>query len=312
MRPGQARFSVSHLAREAGIRLAIGLLWLLHFLPLPVLAALAALLSRALYHLAGSRRRIGLRNLELCFPQLSQAERETLLKQHFRWLTQSLLDRTVLWWASPERVQRLIHVEGDIGLAERVFQESGRPTMWLCPHFVGLDVAGAAILLKQPRPGASIYQTQSHPLMDALMRRGRLRFGNADIFPRSDSVKPLLKAVKQGRGFFNLPDMDFGAKDAAFVPFFGVQAATLLAPSRLARMLNMVVQPVIAEILPGGRGWRVRFEAPLEGFPTADAEADAAALNRYIEGEIFKQPAQYLWVHKRFKTRPEGAPHLYG
>ncbi|MFN3888747.1 MAG: hypothetical protein ACK4MG_17490, partial [Aquabacterium sp.] len=110
MRPGQACFSVSHLAREAGIRLAIGLLWLLHFLPLPVLAALAALLSRALYHLAGSRRRIGLRNLELCFPQLSQAERETLLKQHFRWLTQSLLDRTVLWWASPERVQRLIHV----------------------------------------------------------------------------------------------------------------------------------------------------------------------------------------------------------
>lgn len=297
--------------REAAIRSAIGVLWLLHFLPLPVLAGLAVVLSKALYRLAGSRRRIGLRNLELCFPQMGPDEREALLKQHFRWLTQSLLDRTVLWWASPARVSRLIHVEGDIDLAERVFQESGRPTMWLCPHFVGLDVAGAAILLKQARPGASIYQTQSHPLMDALMRRGRLRFGNAEIFPRSDSVKPLLKAVKQGRGFFNLPDMDFGAKDAAFVPFFGVPAATLLAPSRLARMLDMVVQPVIAEILPGGRGWRVRFEAPLTGFPTPDAEADTAALNRYIEGEITRQPAQYLWVHKRFKTRPEGQPGLY-
>src|SRR5690606_38234316 len=110
----------------------------------------------------------------------------------------------------------------------REFQSTGRPTMWLCPHFVGLDVAGAAILLCQPRPGASIYQKQSNPVIDAAMRQGRLRFGDAEIFPRSDSVKPLLRAVKQGRGFFNLPDMDFGAKDAAFVPFFGVPAATLL------------------------------------------------------------------------------------
>ncbi|WP_290869880.1 lipid A biosynthesis acyltransferase [Aquabacterium sp.] len=299
------------LLKEAGIRAALALLWLLHFLPLPVLAALAHGLGALLYRLAGSRRRIGLRNLELCFPAMPQAEREALLRAHFGWLTQSLLDRAVLWWASPDRIRRLIHIEGDIDLAERTFQESGRPTMWLCPHFVGLDVAGAAILLCQPRPGASIYQTQSHPLMDKLMKRGRLRFGDAEIFPRSDSVKPLLKAVKQGRGFFNLPDMDFGAKDAAFVPFFGVPAATLLAPSRLSRMLNMVVQPVIAELLPGGKGWKVRFEAPLSGFPTADAEADTAALNRYIEGQIALQPAQYLWVHKRFKTRPEGSPGVY-
>jgi KDO2-lipid IV(A) lauroyltransferase len=300
------------LLKEAGIRAALALLWLLHFLPLPVLAALAHALGRLLYRVARSRRRVGLRNLALCFPAMPQAEREALLRAHFGWLTQSLLDRAVLWWASPARIKRLIHIEGDIDLAERTFQQSGRPTMWLCPHFVGLDVAGAAILLCQPRPGASIYQTQSNPLMDKLMKRGRLRFGNAEIFPRSDSVKPLFRAIKQeGRGFFNLPDMDFGAKDAAFVPFFGVPAATLLAPSRLARMLNMVVQPVITEIRPGGRGWTVRFEPPLAGFPTPDAEADTAALNRYIEGQILKQPAQYLWVHKRFKTRPVGEASLY-
>ena len=158
-----------------------------------------------------------------------------LLKQHFQWLTQSLLDRAVLWWAPESRIRRLIQVEGDIGLAERTWQAEGRATMWLCPHFVGLDVAGAAILLKQPRPGASIYQAQSHPLLDRLMKQGRLRFGDAEIFPRQDSIKPLLRAVKAGRGFFNLPDMDFGMQDAAFVPFFGVPAATLLAPSRLAR-----------------------------------------------------------------------------
>lgn len=302
---------VKQALSQAGIRLALGILWLLHWLPLPLLATIARGMGALLYKLARSRRRVGLRNLELCFPDMPPAEREALLKRHFSWLTQSLLDRTVLWWAPPARIRRLIHVEGDIELAEREMQTSGRPTMWLCPHFVGLDVAGAAILLCQKRPGASIYQTQSNPLMDKLMKRGRLRFGNAEIFPRSDSVKPLLRAIKDGRGFFNLPDMDFGAKDAAFVPFFGVPAATLLAPSRMARMLNMVVQPVVTEILPGGRGWRVHFMAPLTDFPTADAEADTAHLNRFIEGQILKQPAQYLWVHKRFKTRPEGQPSLY-
>jgi KDO2-lipid IV(A) lauroyltransferase len=302
---------MSRLLKEGGIRLALALLWLLHWLPLPVLAAIARAMGALLYRVAGSRRRIGLRNLALCFPQMPQPEREALLRAHFGWLTQSLLDRAVLWWASPARIKRLIHVEGDIELAEREMQTTGRPTMWLCPHFVGLDVAGAAILLCQQRPGASIYQTQSNPLMDKLMKRGRLRFGNAEIFPRSDSVKPLLRAIKDGRGFFNLPDMDFGAKDAAFVPFFGVPAATLLAPSRMARMMNMVVQPVIAELLPGGRGWRVRFMPPLAGFPTADAVADTMRMNHFIESEILKQPAQYLWVHKRFKTRPPGEPGLY-
>jgi KDO2-lipid IV(A) lauroyltransferase len=297
--------------KEGGLRLALATLWLLHWLPLPVLAALAHGMGRLLYLLAGSRRRVGLRNLELCLPDMPVAQRKALLKAHFGWLTQSLLDRAVLWWAPHERIRRLIHIEGDIGLAEREMQATGRPTMWLCPHFVGLDVAGAAILLCQKRPGASIYQTQSHPLMDRLMKRGRLRFGNAEIFPRSDSVKPLLRAIKDGRGFFNLPDMDFGARDAAFVPFFGVPAATLLAPSRMARMLNMVVQPVVTELLPGGQGWRVNFMPPLEGFPSADAVADTARMNRFIEAEIIKCPTQYLWVHKRFKTRPPGEPGLY-
>ncbi len=297
--------------KDLPIRFALGLLWLLHFLPLPVLAAIARGLGALLYRLASSRRKVGLRNLELCFPQMTLAQREKLLKEHFGWITQSLLDRAVLWWASPARIKKLITVEGDIGLAEREWQTTQRATMWLCPHFVGLDVAGAAILLCQPRPGASMYQAQSNPLLDKLMKRGRLRLGDAEIFPRTDSIKPLLRAIKAGRGFFNLPDMDFGMQDAAFVPFYGIQAATLLAPSRMARMLNMVVQPVIAELRPGGRGWVVRFMPPLDHFPTADALDDTTRFNRYIESQIALQPAQYLWVHKRFKTRPEGEPGFY-
>jgi KDO2-lipid IV(A) lauroyltransferase len=290
-----------------GTRILLGLLWLLHWLPLSVQAAIGRGVGAILHAVAGTRRRIALRNLELCFPEKSQREREALAREHFGWLGRSLLERGLLWWASPERLKRLIHVEGDVTLAER----SERPVMWLVPHFLALDVAGTSVLLYQKRKGISIYQEQTNEVMDAVMRRGRLRLGNAEIFPRDNSAKALVRAIRKGDAFFNLPDMDFGERDAAFVPFFGVPAATLLAPSRLARALNMIVQPVIAESLPGGQGYRVRFMPAWDHFPTDDALADTTALNRWIESEIRKNPAQYLWVHKRFKTRPSGQDSLY-
>ena len=288
-------------------RLLLSLLWLLHWLPLGVQAVLGRGLGRLLYALARSRRRIALRNLELCFPELQTERREAIAHEHFQWLGRSILERGLLWYAAPERLKRLIRIEGDVQLAER----SERPVMWLVPHFMALDVAGASVLLFQKRKGISIYQEQSDPVMDAAMRRGRLRLGNAEIFPRDDSGKALFRAIRRGDAFFNLPDMDFGARDAAFVPFFGVQAATLLAPSRLARALNMIVQPVLAEILPGGEGYRVHFMPPWDDFPTDDALADTARMNRWIEEQIRAHPAQYLWVHKRFKTRPAGEASLY-
>lgn len=290
-----------------GTRLLLALLWLLHWLPLGLQAVIGRGLGALLHALAGTRRRVALRNLELCFPQMTDGERRRLAREHFGWLGRSLVERGLLWWAPRERLKRLIRVEGDVQLAER----SERPVMWLVPHFMALDVAGVAVLLYQKRKGASIYQRQSNPVMDAVMRAGRLRLGNAVIFPRRDSARPLIREIRQGTAFFNLPDMDFGRRDAAFVPFFGVPAATLLAPARMARTLDMVVQPVLAEMLPGGQGYRVRFLPPLEGFPSDDALADTAHLNRWIEAEIRRNPAQYLWVHKRFKTRPVGETPLY-
>ena len=285
----------------------LALLWVLHWLPLSVQAFIGRGFGALLHAVAGARRHIALRNVELCFPEMTANERALLVRTHFQWLGRSILERGVLWYASPARLKRLIHVEGDVGLAER----SERPVMWLVPHFMALDVAGAAVLLFQSRKGISIYQEQSDPVMDAAMRRGRLRLGNAEIFPRDDSAKALFRAIRRGDAFFNLPDMDFGARDAAFVPFFGIPAATLLAPSRLARALNMVVQPVLAEMLPGGAGYRVRFMPPWERFPTEDPVKDTAAMNRWIEEQIRANPAQYLWVHKRFKTRPAGESSLY-
>jgi len=280
----------------------------LQALPMAWQAAIGRGFGRLLHALAASRRRIAQRNLELCFPQMPGEERDALVREHFQWLGRSLLERGLLWYAPFARLKRLIHVEGELHFAEN----SAKPVMWLVPHFMALDVAAAAVQLFQRRHGATIYQKQSDPVFDAAMRRGRLRFGQAEVFPRSDTAKPLLRAIKQkGLGFFNLPDMDFGAKDAAFVPFFGVPAATLLAPSRMARLIDMVVQPVIAEMLPGGAGYRVRFLPPWTDFPTDDAVADTRRINAFIEDEIQRNPAQYLWVHKRFKTRPPGEPSLY-
>ena len=288
-------------------RLLLAALWLFHWLPLGLQARIGDGLGRVGYRVVSSRRNVALRNLELCFPELSLSAREQLAREHFRWLGRSLLERGLLWYASPARLRKLIRVEGDVTLAER----SDKPVMWLAPHFMGLDVAGASVLLFQKRKGISIYQQQSNQVMDAALRRGRLRLGNAEIFSRDDAGKALIRAIRRGDGFFNLPDMDFGTRDAAFVPFFGVPAVTLLAPSRLAKAMNMVVQPVVAEILPGGQGYVVRYEAPWTDFPSDDPVADAARMNRWIESEIRRNPAQYLWVHRRFKTRPPGAPSLY-
>ncbi len=288
-------------------RVALGLLWLLHWLPMPALAALGRALGGLLWTVGKKRRRIAIRNLELCLPELTDDERVGLAREHFGWLGRSFLERSLLWYASPARLRTLIQVEGDVHLAER----SERPVMWLVPHFLGLDVAGAATQLFQTRKVGSIYQQQSSAVFDAAMKAGRLRFGNAEIYPRSDSAKPLMRAIKRGDAFFNLPDMDFGERDAAFVPFFGIDAATLLAPSRMARALDMVVQPVVAELLPGGQGYKVRFLPPWTDFPTTNAVADTTRMNRWIETEVRRNPAQYLWVHKRFKTRPAGEPGFY-
>lgn len=291
-------------------RLGLAMLWLLHWLPLGVQAALGRALGALLYRVGGSRRRIARRNLVLCMPELSSRAREALVRDHFGWLGRSLLERGLLWYAPPERLRRLIHVEGDVGFAER---HEGA-VMWLVPHFVALDVAGAASQLFQHRWVASMYQRQSNRVFDAAMRQGRLRHGGGEVFKRQDTALPLVRAIKRGAIFLNLPDMDFGRRDADFVPFFGVPACTLLAPARMAASLKMTVQPVVAEMLPGGQGYRVRFLPPWQDYPSGVEDGgytDTLRINQWIESEVRRNPAQYLWVHRRFKTRPLGEPKLY-
>ena len=295
------------MIENALARAVLALVWLLSALPMALQARIGRGVGRLMHALARERRHVAHANLALCLPELDAAARDALVREHFALAGRSLLERGLLWHASAERLKRLVHVEGDVGFAER----HPGSVMWLVPHFLALEVAGAATQLFQRRMVVDVYTPQSVAAFDAALLKGRGRFGRAEFLRREDGARAIVRAIRGGRVFFNAPDMDFGLRDAAFVPFFGQPAATLLAPSRLARSLGMAVQPIVAEILPGGQGYRVIFGEPWTDWPTDDPEADAARMNAFIEGQIRQRPAQYLWLHKRFKARPPGAPPVY-
>lgn len=287
------------------MRLLIGVLWMLHWLPLPILGRLGEGIGTLLFLTMGARRRITLINLALCMPQLPETERRTIAKGHFQAYARSALERGLLWWASEARLKRLISVEPRVPLEEI---QSG-PTILLCPHFVCLDVAGVAVMLESTL--CSIYTRQQNALFDEVLRKGRTRFRPIKLFARSEGVKPIIRAMRDGLPFFMLPDMDFGAKDAAFVPFFGIPAATLTAPARIAAATGAKVIPVVATFLPGYRGWKVSFYPAWENYPGDDMVAATRRMNAFIEERVMEAPSEYFWAHKRFKTRPPGVPSMY-
>lgn len=286
-------------------RSALALMWLLHFLPLSLLAPLGESLGLLLYAFGSERRRVARTNLRLCFPQMPDAEREHLVRRHFQAFGRSFLDRGILWWSSVERVRKLVHFE-DIEHWQAV---KDKPVIWLAPHFVGLDMGG--VRLTADFPLASIYSQQKNPLFDAVLRHSRTRFGPTVLFSRQDGVRPVVKAIKQGLPFYYLPDMDFGPRDSIFVPFFGVPAATITGLSRLARMTGATVVPCVTRQLPGGKGYVVKFHPAWGNFPGESVESDTRRMNAFIEQCVLEMPEQYFWLHKRFKTRPPGEDRFY-
>ncbi len=288
-------------------RFGIALFWLLHWLPLPVLARLGEGVGLLLYVFAIRRRKVAATNLRLCFPQLDERARGRLLRGHFRMLGRSLLERGVAWWASPERLKRLARFAG-IERLERLRAE-GRPVILLAPHFVGLDIAGTRLTLEGDF--VSVYARQKNKVVDRWLYHGRSRFGDQLLLSRQDGVRGTVKAMKAGRPFFYLPDMDYGRKDAVFAPFFGVEAATITGLSRLARLAGATVLGCTAQLLPDGSGYRIEIGEPWADFPSADVEADTRRMNGWIENVVRSMPEQYYWVHRRFKTRPLGEAKLY-
>jgi KDO2-lipid IV(A) lauroyltransferase len=286
-------------------RLALGFVWLLHFLPLALLAPIGRGFGLLLHAVARERRRVARINLRLCFPEKSEAEIRKLLRGHFQAFGRAVLERGIVWWSSKERVMRIIRFEG----LEHWEKLRGQPVIWLAPHFVGLDMGGTR--LAADFEAASMYSRQKNPQLDAILYHGRTRFVKPRLFSRQEGVRPLVKAMREGLPFYYLPDMDFGPRDSVFVPFFGVPAATITGLSRMARLARASVVPVVTEQLPGGRGYLLRFYPAWSGFPTDDMEADARRMNAFIEDRVREMPEQYHWLHKRFKTRPPGTQRVY-
>ncbi|MBS1171097.1 MAG: lipid biosynthesis acyltransferase [Burkholderiaceae bacterium] len=287
------------------MRLLLALMWLLHWLPLPLLGRLGEGLGTLLFFAMKRRRHITQVNLQLCFPDKSAQEISQLARAHFQAYARSVLERGVLWWAPEKRLKKLIVIEPQMPLDEF----TAGPVVMLCPHFVCLDVAGAAVAMQAS--ASSMYVRQKNARFDEALRRGRARFKPVKLFTRQDGIKPILRALRDGLPYFMLPDMDFGLKDAEFVPFFGVPAATLTALPRIAAAARAKVIPVVATFLPDYRGWKVTFYPAWEDFPDDDMLAATHRMNAFIEERIRETPAEYLWTHRRFKTRPPGLPDVY-
>lgn len=273
-------------------------------LPLPWLRAFGWVMGQLLYVLAAPRRRVASINLRLCLPQQSERERRALVRRNFVCFAQTFLDRSWLWHGKPEVTRRRLRLTGDLAQLE-----GNAPTLLFAPHFLGMDAGAIALSQQLPRQGSTIVTPQRDPIVDDWISRGRRRFGNIRLFTRFDGIKTVVASLRAGEPLYLLPDMNFGPQESIFVPFYGVQAATVPSLSRFARLGRAIVVPVITRLT--AQGYETRILPAWTDFPSDDAVADTALMNRRLEGYIDAMPEQYYWVHKRFKTRPPGEPSVY-
>jgi KDO2-lipid IV(A) lauroyltransferase len=287
------------------LNLLIFVMRLLARMPLTWLRAVGHVLGWSLWHLARQRRRIVVVNLHKCMPELSEPERKALAYRHFVVFGQSVLDRSWLWHAPEAMVRQRLRWVGDL----QALKQPG-PLVMFAPHFVGLEAGGLAVSLDVPGPVALIFFGQSSPAVEAWVRHGRERSGNVRPYFRHEGMRQILVRIKKGEPLHLSPDMDFGPSESIFVPFMGVeQAATVPSLSRLSKVVGARVVPVVTRMTP--QGYDIEVHAPLTDFPSNDLVQDTARMNGLLADWVRAMPEQYYWVHKRFKTRPEGEPGFY-
>ena len=289
-------------------RLGIGFMRALARLPFPLVRGFGAVLGRVLHTVAVPRRHVVDTNLALCFPDRSPAERRRIARETFVFVAQSWLDRSWLWHAPEAVVASRLRVVGAPAEIEEIAHGSA-PLILFAPHFYGLDAAATALTMHTARPSTTIYTTQRDPLVDAWIREGRQRFGNVITLNRAEGIKPIVAGLRKGGLLYLLPDMDFGREQTVFVPFYGVQASTIPSLSRFARLGKARVVPIVSRLT--ATGYDIEVLPAWQGFPSDDAVADTALMNLRLQGYIDAMPSQYYWVHRRFKTRPEGQPPVY-
>ena len=289
------------------MKVAFFFLYLIQLLPFAAIQKLADAIGSLAYYAVVPRRRIGEINLRLCFPELSEKQRKTLLKRHFRHMAKLILEYGLYWYGSAERLKSLVRYQDKHHLNNEL--AAGNKVILLYPHFTAFELAVYA--LNQDVPLTSMYSHQKNPVLDQQILRGRHRYNNVFLIGRTEGLRAIIKHLRADPApFLYLPDQDFGRKDSIFADFFGIPTATIAGLSRIAALTQAKVVPAIPIRQPNGHV-TLRFYPAWENFPSEDVQADVQRMNDFIEERVREQPEQYFWLHKRFKTRPEGSPDFY-
>jgi KDO2-lipid IV(A) lauroyltransferase len=283
--------------------LGVGLGWLLAQLPWRLQRWLGAALGGLLFRLLRERRRVAARNIALCLPELDAAAQARLLRQHFRDLGIGVFEFARAWWGDVAPLRATLHIQGLAPI--KALHDAGRGVLLVSGHFMNLELCGR--LLCDHLPVAGMYRPHDTAPMEWAVLRGRLRYASA-MFTR-DELRAAVRHLKQGGVLWYAPDQDMRGKDSVFAPFFGIPAASITATHQLARLTGAAVVPFFHR--RDNDRYLIRLGAPLEPFPSADVVADTAQVNAAIEQMVREAPTQYLWLHKRFKRRPEGAERWY-
>jgi Kdo2-lipid IVA lauroyltransferase/acyltransferase len=287
-----------------GAYLAIGFMRLLALLPLRVVRGLGWLLGSLLFLVLKSRRHVAIVNLTLCFKEQTNEQIRRLARENFIFYMQALLDRGWLWHGSAAVTLRRLKITGAV---EQL--QNNEPVVLFVPHFVGLDASNTAFTQQIPRKLITIYTNQANKTIDAWILKRRARFGNVRLFGRIAGVKEIIAALRSGEMLGILPDMGFGPEESIVVPFYGIPTYTVPSLHRFARLGKAKVVPVLSRMTPGG--YEVQILPAWDNFPSDSIQNDTALMNKHLEGYIASMPAQYFWVHKRFKDRPPGEKSVY-
>ncbi|MDX1391583.1 MAG: LpxL/LpxP family Kdo(2)-lipid IV(A) lauroyl/palmitoleoyl acyltransferase [Rheinheimera sp.] len=287
--------------------LGAGVLWLISWLPYPVLMALGSGFGRLLHRTLTSRRKVAQRNIALCFPDMPKAQQDALVRHNFAETGKALFDTVIGWWWPNWRIKTLAHFNGYQHIEQARAQ--GKGVLLLAAHFLHLE--GACRVFGLTHPSVGFYRPHNNALMDYLQYHGRNKANKYMVGKRD--VKGLIAALNQGEVCFYLPDQDYGRNRAQFVPFFAVaDAATTTGTLLFANAANCVVIPVVTSRLPGNSGYQIDVLPPFDNFPSGDDKADVRRVNQWVEQAVLRHPEQYMWLHRRFKTRPDAtAPSLY-
>ena len=283
----------------------IALLWCLSHLPYTWQHAIGRRIGMLFHRLAGRRRSIAAVNLSLCFPELSTSEREKILTEQFVSMGIGVMETAMSWWSPDRRLGQLAHLDGLQHLQAALSR--GKGVILLSAHFTTLEIGGRLLALQSPFH--VMYREHKNAAFDRVMKSARIKhFGKA--IARGD-LRGVLRSLRDNVPVWYAPDQDYGREQSVFVPFFGIPAASITATSRLARISGAAVVPFFQTRLPDARGYQLTLYPPLDNFPGESVAADIRRINKIIEARIREQPGQYLWVHRRFKTRPEGEADVY-